>query len=325
MKHEAEWISAPICSSVIKIMPFGDSPQVVGLGQCSLDILGKLNRYPELDQKAELTSLLLQGGGPVATALVTLARLGVATAMVGATGDDEIGRQIRQGLNEEKIDCTHLLIQPGTSSQVAFIAVDACGRRNVFWHRGSAAPKIPQPLQLFLPDTVRILHLDGLHPDVAVAAAKLARSRQVTTILDGGTLRPGMEQLLPLIDHLVVSEKFARQFSPHPDPDVILRSLAVFGAQAVTITFGNSGSRSIDSDGRIICQAAYEMNAVDTTGCGDVFHGGYIYGLLQDWPLSRTLDFAAACAALKTRAVGGRTAIPVLREVMNFLQQQVAR
>lgn len=305
-------------------MPFGNAPQVVGLGQCSLDILGRMNCYPELDQKVELTSLLLQGGGPVATALVTLARLGIETAMVGATGDDQFGRQIRQELSEEKIDCTHLLMHPGTSSQVAFIAVDASGHRNIFWHRGTASPEIPRPLEMFLPASVQLLHLDGLHPELATVAAKLARDRQVTTMLDGGTLRPGMETLLPLIDHLVVSEKFARQFSPHPDPDVILRHLAAYGAQAVTITFGSSGSRSIDSEGRIFCQAAYAMDVVDTTGCGDVFHGGYIYGLLQKWPLPRILDFAAACAALKTRAVGGRTAIPGLREVIAFLQQRVA-
>jgi sulfofructose kinase len=305
-------------------MPFGDSPQVVGLGQCSLDILGRMNCYPELDQKVELTSLLMQGGGPVATALVTLARLGIETAMVGATGDDQFGQQIRKELSEEKIDCTHLLVQPGTSSQVAFIAVDARGHRNIFWHRGTASPEIPQSLERFLPASVRLLHLDGLHPEVAVAAAKLARNRQVTTMLDGGTLRPGMEPLLPLIDHLVVSEKFARQFSSDSDPDVILRRLAAYGAQAVTITFGSLGSRSIDSEGRIFCQKAYAMDVLDTTGCGDVFHGGYIYGLLQKWPLPRILEFAAACAALKTRAVGGRTAIPGLQEVMTFLQQRVA-
>ena len=84
------------------------NPQVVGLGQCCLDILGQSDCYPELDQKAELSSLLVQGGGPVATALVTLARLNVSVAMVGAVGDDEFGRQIREGLEDERVDCSFL-------------------------------------------------------------------------------------------------------------------------------------------------------------------------------------------------------------------------
>lgn len=295
------------------------SSRVVGVGQCSLDILGHVGRYPELDQKAELNSLLIQGGGPVATALVTLARLGVSVAMVGATGDDEFGQQIRRGLEMENVDCTRLVHLPGGASQVAFIAVDDAGHRNIFWHRGAASLTRPETLTDVLPGGVRIVHLDGLHLDVAVAVAELAREHEVTTVLDAGTLRPGMERLLPLIDHLVVSAGFARQIDP-ADDQAALRQLASYGAQAVTITCGQFGSLSMGADGRMFRQAAFAVKVVDTTGCGDVFHGGYIYGLLQEWPLPQIVRFAAACAALKTRALGGRTAIPRLPEVLDFLQ-----
>lgn len=294
-------------------------PQVVGVGQCSLDFLGTLERYPEVDDKAELSTLSMQGGGPVATALVTLARLGVPVAMVGAVGDDRFGRQIRRGLLAEKVDCSHLARVPDSTSQVAFVAVDAAGHRNIFWHRGPAIPRLPASLDGFLSGSVRILHLDGLHLDVAIASAELARDRQITTVLDGGTLRPGMSRLLPLIDHLVVSSKFAEAVQPG-DPTAALRHLSAWGAQAVTITNGPSGSLSMAADGEIFHQPAFAVKAVDTTGCGDVFHGGYLFGLLQGWSLARTVRFAAACAALKTRALGGRTAIPCLTEVQTFLE-----
>ncbi len=294
-------------------------PKVVGLGQCSLDILGQVDCYPELDQKVELSSLLIQGGGPVATALVTLARLGISVAMVGATGDDEFGRKIRRSLEMENVDCTRLVHQPGSTSQIAFIAVDEDGHRNIFWHRGTAIPTSAALMTDFLPEHVRILHLDGLHSDTAVAAAELARARNVVTVLDAGTFRHGTARLLPLIDHLVVSARFARQI--HPDDDeAALHRLADYGARSVTITCGKSGSLSMGVDGRIFRQPAFKVDAVDTTGCGDVFHGGYIYGLLQEWPQPQTVRFAAACAALKTRALGGRTAIPSLPEVQAFLQ-----
>ena len=297
------------------------NPLVIGLGQCSLDILGQVDSYPALDEKAELTSLLVQGGGPVATALVTLSRLGVPVAMIGAVGDDDFGTQIRDGLVHEKVDCTHLAQSTQSASQVAFVAVDDKEHRNIFWHRGTALPILPEQLLNLLADSVRVLHLDGLHLDSSITAAKMARQQKVTTVLDAGTLRPGVEELLPLIDHLVVSEKFARQFLGYDDPASAISGLSRHGAAAVTVTLGRSGSLSMDAGGQLVRQSAFAVDTVDTTGCGDVFHGGYIYGLLKDWSLARTIRFAAACAALKTRALGGRTAIPELREVESFLQR----
>lgn len=290
------------------------------MGQCSLDILGALDQYPDLDQKAELSSLLIQGGGPVATAMVTLARLGVATSFVGAVGDDDFGTKIRDGLLEEDVDCTGLVTMPGSSTQVAFIAVDDDGHRNIFWHRGSATPAVSDTFDVMLSSTVRFLHLDGLHLDAAIAAAGLARRKKVSTVLDAGTLRPGAEKLLPLIDHLVVSEKFALQVIGRNDPQTALKELSGYGAQAVTITLGVNGSATLTAEGESFLQPAFKIDTVDTTGCGDVFHGGYIYGLLQNWSLRKTLRFAAACAALKTRALGGRTAIPRLPEVNELLK-----
>ena len=296
-----------------------EAPQVVGLGQCSLDILGQIDQYPELDQKAELNSLLMQGGGPVATALVTLVRLGVPVAFIGAVGDDEYGEKIAAGLREENVDCRFLRKVSESNSQVAFISVDGEGHRNIFWHRGSAVPTLPQDFSALMKSGVKVHHLDGLHLEVALSAAKIARDSKVTTVLDAGTLRPGLEKLLPLIDHLVVAEKFACQYIGRHDPEAALDELSRLGGKAVTVTLGTKGSVTLDEDGEFFHQPAFDVKAVDTTGCGDVFHGGYIYGLLQDWPLKETVRFASACAALKTRALGGRTAIPHLSEVEEFL------
>ena len=294
--------------------------EVVGLGQCSLDMLGLVPRYPEADSKAELAATLIQGGGPVATALVTLARLGVRTAFLGRVGDDRYGAEIRDGLLAEGVDCSGLLAERGRSSQFAFIAVEAgSARRAIFWSRGSARPLDPAEVRAGLPRHCRVLHLDGLHQEAALAAARLARERGIVTVLDGGTFRPGIERLLPLIDHLVVSEAFARRMPGGGTAPAALQQLLNYGARAATVTAGADGSRTLTRDGEAFHQPALPIAAVDTTGCGDVFHGGYIFGLLRGWDLRRTVRFAAACAALKTRALGGRTAIPSLMEVETFL------
>ncbi len=303
----------------------GQRAQVVGVGQCSLDLLGRVARYPAVDQKAELEEVLTQGGGPVATALVALARLGVTTAFFGRIGDDEHGHRIRGDLVDEGIDCRGLLTDPGATSQFAFIAVEAgSGHRNIFWTRGSARPLLADEIDAAAIASCRVLHLDGLQFEAAVAAAVIARRHGVVTVLDGGTLRPESERLLPLIDHLVVSERFARQLCPSDTP-VALARLLEYGATAATITFGAGGSHTLTRAGDSFHVPAFAVPVVDTTGCGDVFHGGYIYGLLQGWPLRKLVVFAAACAALKTRALGGRTAIPTLAEVESLLAGQGRR
>lgn len=292
---------------------------VVGLGQCSFDILGRLSEFPEIDQKKELDEYICQGGGPVATALVALSRLGVSVTFCGRIGDDDFGRQIHAGLLEENVDCCLLQVEIDALSQAAFIAVGDHGKRTIFWHRGTTGPLVASDAWPELICQARILHLDGMHPEASITAAKIARDNKVMTVLDGGSVREGSEELLPLIDHLVVSEKFADQICPDMAIADQLSALLAYGGGVATITTGSDGSWSQARECLPFHQPAFPVNAVDTTGCGDVFHGGYIYGLLQGWSLQVIVRFAAACAALKTLQLGGRTAIPNLDKINNML------
>lgn len=293
---------------------------VVGLGQCSLDILGSLEQYPPVDSKCDLDNVLIQGGGPVATALVTLARLDVPSTFLGCIGGDDFGRRISSGLEAEGVDCRHLQVDAGGSSQFSFVAVEQeRGRRTIFCHRGSCRPLTAYDLPTELIRSSHLLHLDGSQLSAALAATRLAKANGVITVLDGGSWRPGIEELLPLIDHLVVSARFAEHLLPGRPVREALPLLLAYGCQAATVTDGEGGSHTLTQDGKSFFQAAFAVKAVDTTGCGDVFHGGYLYGLLQNWPLCRTVQFSAACAAIKSTSLGGRTAIPTLLEVEAFL------
>lgn len=304
----------------------GVPPVVVGLGQCCWDILGQLDDWPQQDQKAEIFDPLEQGGGPVATALVTLARLGSSTAICGRVGDDRYGLAIRAGLDAEGVDTSGLLTDAGRSSQFAFIAVDRqTASRTIFWNRGSARSLTVDEFDPGVLRRCRVLHLDGLHLEAAVAAARLARQAGVTTVLDGGTYRPGLEALLPLIDHLVVSERFVLGLCGEVSPRKALQRLLEYGGDCAVVTYGHCGSYGCRQGGEMTHVPAFNVDAVDTTGCGDVFHGGYIHGLLQGWDLQKILYFASACAALKTRVPGGRTAIPFLPELESFLAAAALR
>lgn len=295
--------------------------QVVGLGQCSWDLLGRVAEYPPVDRKVDLLGLSEQGGGPVATALVTLARLGCDPLFFGSIGADETGRKIAASLQAAGVDISQLQVDPAGTSQLAFVVVEQSqGLRTIFCQRGERRPFAFTAASRAALQAASALLLDGTEPDAALEAAKLARSRRIPVLLDGGSLREKTLQLLPWCDHLVVSRQFAEQLSPAA-PGAVLDRLLQFGCQAAVITLGAEGCIGREQCGPLLTCPAFQVDVVDTTGCGDVFHGGYLYGLLSGLSLAERLRFASACAALKARRPGGRMGIPRLVEVELLLRE----
>ncbi|MBS1126230.1 MAG: carbohydrate kinase, PfkB family [Nitrospirae bacterium] len=295
---------------------------VTGLGQCSLDYLSLVDVYPQVDTKKEVLEWHEQGGGPVATALVALSRLGVSCRFYGMTGDDEAGGKIRQSLADEGLDVQGLVKRTESASQLAFIAVEkSTAKRTIFWRRPSG--KVLQPDELgedFLLGS-NFLLIDGLMMDASFAAVKKAKEMHVPVMLDAGSARPGILELARLCDYVVASEVFAEGLGWELMPESLLKEYVSLGVTALTVTHGEGGSITV-SDDRIIRMPAFTVEAVDTTGAGDVFHAGYIYGLLQEWDLERVVRFASALAAMKCLQMGGRKGIPCLADVMQFLRKQ---
>ena len=295
---------------------------VTGLGQCSLDYLSLVDLYPPGNTKQEVLEWHEQGGGPVATALVALSRLGISCCFHGITGDDEAGTKIRQSLIDEGIDIKGLLQRKDSFSQLAFIAVEKdTARRTIFWRRASGKALQPEELAEDFLCGSDLLLIDGLMMDVSFAALKKAREMKIPVLLDAGSARPGMYDLARRCDYIVASEVFAEGLGWKLDPQALLKEAEILGSRALTITQGEGGSITA-VDGRIISMPAFTVDAVDTTGAGDVFHGGYIFGLLHGWDLERIVRFASAAAAIECRHMGGRTGAPGLDEVIQFLQRQ---
>jgi ribokinase len=304
---------------------YGYMMKVVGLGQCSLDHLFVVDSYPEKDTKKELTEWLVSGGGPVATALVSLSRLGIECSFFGITGDDDSGDRIRESLRSENVEISGLMKRQNSSSQIAFIAVEkGSGKRTIFWKRPSAESLGPEELPSDFPGDAHLLLLDGLMKGASLYAAEKARSVNIPVMLDAGHVRDGMLQLVSLCDYVVGSEEFARELLGTEDPfspGKAIEAIHSYGVRTVTITLGDKGSITSSEDG-MFHTPAFTVCAVDTTGAGDVFHGGYIYGLLQNWNIRDITTFASAFAAIKCRKLGGRAGIPSLDEVRSFLQSQ---
>lgn len=295
--------------------------KVVGLGQASFDFLGRVSHYPEEDNKAELTDFATGCGGPAATALVTLSRLGVGTSFIGAVGGDFFGDEIIRFLKTEAVDVSFLNAIPGCTSQWAFIAVSAEGARTVFWHRGSAPPPEPSEIDLSPFTGAKVLHLDGLKIEASIEAARQARATGMTVVLDAGTFREKTPLLLPLVDILIASQRFAGPLVGAGAPETeAIKALSAFGASRIVITLGAGGSIGYDGK-RIISQPAFPVNAVDSTGAGDVYHGAYIRQFLEGSDMADCMKFASAAAALKCTVSGNRAGVPNLEQVLQLMQR----
>ncbi|MEJ2695966.1 MAG: PfkB family carbohydrate kinase [Candidatus Sulfobium sp.] len=295
---------------------------VTGLGQCSLDYLALVDAYPGVDTKKEVLEWHEQGGGPVATALVALSRLGIDCRFYGVTGDDPEGKEIRQSLVDEGVDVKGLKVRKNSSSQIAFIAVEeGSARRTVFWKRPSGKAVTTEEIGDDFFEGCDFLLLDGLMKEASLQAAKGARRRNIPVMLDAGSARPGLLEIAAHADYLVASGTFAKGSGWDLSPEFLAGMKNELGLSALTVTLGENGSITV-SDDAVDRVPAFAVHAVDTTGAGDVFHGGYIYGLLRGWTIRNTVTFASALAAMKCRKMGGREGIPGLDEVRAFLKQR---
>lgn len=301
---------------------------IVGLGLATIDIMTLVPRLPSRDEVFRARSILLQGGGPVATALVTAARLGATTAYLGPIAPSTWGALTRAGLESEGVDTGHAPDRASGEQAVSVILVDeATGQRSILYDSGELQELSPAEIPAGLIASARALHLDGVHLEAACHAAEVARQAGVVVSFDGGAgeLWAGVERLLPLVDLLIVARRFAEQHTGQADPlQAGPALLATYQPRQVVITDGARGCWYWDAAQRPaagqIHQPAFPIDVVDTTGAGDVFHGAYLYAFLQGWPARRCLAFAAATAALKCRVLGGRAGIPKVEETLKVLE-----
>jgi len=296
---------------------------VYGIGQCALDFLGIIESFPARNSKCEFTDLVVQGGGPVATALVALQRWGYNCAFSGIIGADEYGKQILDSISSEGVDISNVKVRENAGSQVAFaMAEPVTGNRTIFWRRPTGPGLTPEEIDTELLKNIRLFHTDGIFPEASVAACIKARESGVLVSIDAGSMRPGMLDLAKNCNYFIASETFAGTFAPKSSPRDTCFKLAEMGPEVVAVTLGDQGYIAL-ANGNLIHGQAYKMSTIDTTACGDLFHAGFVYGILQDWPVRECLDFASWAAAMVSRFLGGRKGIPDLSEIKNYRKKLI--
>jgi sulfofructose kinase len=284
-----------------------------------LDFLFEIDDYPPAGGKRDATALTVQGGGPVPNVLLGLQRLGHSTALITAVADDLAGRIGVEEIAREGVD-TRFIVRKTTGSSLmagGFVERDS-GRRTIVLYRNiHLKPRDVVTSKLPLP---RIVHLDGRDLEACIKLARWGRRVGATICFDIGSTRNDVSPILPLVDHLVVADAFALPFTGCRTVRKALLRLRDYCPGTVVVTEGTKGSLGCE-DGQFVRQPAYRVRNVDTTGAGDAFHTGYIYGLLHGYDLAERMRLGAAIAALKCTRPGARAGAPTLRQVKNFLKR----
>jgi len=291
---------------------------LVGVGLNATDTVIPLLEFPARGSKVEYRTANVLPGGQVATTVVACQSWGLKTRYVGKLGDDVAATLHREAFAHAGVEAQITTVSGGASAQ-SLILVDGGGERTVLCRRDERLILQPTDLKREWIENARALHVDGYDTAAATVAARWAREAGIPVIADLDELYPGVDDLLENIDYLIVSRDFPSRLMAEPDMEKALQQMQRrYGCLLTAATLGPDGVVAWDGK-EFHFNPAYRVPAVDTTGAGDIFHAGFIYGLLQGWPLDRQLDFACAAAALNCTAVGARGGIQSVEAIEDMM------
>jgi len=293
----------------------GTPVDVAGIGINATDTIIRLPQFPTPDSKMEVRSVDVTPGGQVASAIVACRRWGLSTRYVGKVGDDSAGRFQRREMEREGVEA-HWIEAPGAPSQSSIVLVDqTSGERTILWQRDSRIALRPEDLRREFILNSKCLLVDGHDTEASALAARWAHEESIPVVADFDNLYPGVEDLLRFVDFPVTSQKFPERVTGESN---LLKSLPrihrEFKCRLIGATLGAQGALAWDGERFLLC-AGLRVKVIDTTGAGDIFHGGFVFGLIRGWPIEEILKFSCAAAALNCTAVGARGRIAAPEEI----------
>lgn len=295
---------------------------VAGFGTNAVDFLIRVPEYPPFNSKVELVDYSQLPGGEIATAMVALRRLGLKTCYAGRFGDDFAGGFGIDSLAAETVNTTFAQVIPGALTQIAFIVIDEnSGERTVIWKRDAKLSYAAAEAPLAIVDSARVLHITPHDTEACIALARRAKEVGTIVSIDLDNKFPSLDDLLPLVDVLITSAEWPLRMFGIDDKREALRALRdKYGAAVVGITLGEEGSLILCGDAFIDTPGfPVPGGCKDTTGAGDSFRAGLLYGLVTGASIEESARMANGVAALKCRAIGARTSLPVLSELESLL------
>lgn len=296
---------------------------LAGIGMSVIDTLQVVEELPSAEGVTEVLEHKTQGGGPVPTAIVTAARLGARTAIIDRIGSDWRGELAAREYREAGVGTADLMLEPGKTTTFGTVLVRRRdGARHIVFSPGDFTPIRTDELPLATIRSAKILHLNGRHWPACIAAAWVARENGGEVSFDGGAnrFRESIRELLIHVDIHIAAREFAGRLAGSDDTGDQLAAMIGLGARIAGITDGVRGSWFATAEGEVFHQPAFEISPVmDTTGCGDVFHGAFLFAHSRGWTARESATFASAAAAINATALGGRGCLPALEQIRELI------
>ena len=293
---------------------------VVGIGAAVFDILMTVDAFPREDTKLRALETKFQCGGPCATALVAISKLGESASYMGTVGDDMYGTFVKAEMERYGVDTSCVKVNPGLTFHSVVLLNVSNSSRTCVWNRGEAAAPTVEDVDLDVLKQAKYLHLDGNQLDCAIFAAKKAHEMGVTVSMDAGGAYPNIEKLLPLVDVLIPSEEFSMKVTgcaTAGEAAAVLQER--YHPQILVITQGSKGG-FIWENGREVRYPVFPVKAIDSNGAGDTFHGAFVAARLKGMDVYEACRFASATSALKCTRFGAQQGIPGYEEVLEFMK-----
>ena len=256
--------------------------KVVGIGACVMDTLITVPNYPKEDTKLRALSSKAAGGGPTATGLVAVSKLGVSAGYIGVLAKDNGGSFLLEDFKKYGVDTALVEVKEGYRSftSTIWLAKDTATRTCVF-DKGDLPPLALDEEKERAIAEARILMIDGNEMDAAEAACKIAKQSDTKVLYDCGGLYQGVERLLRMTDVMIPSEEFALEYTGcETVEETAVKLYEMYHPEVVVITCGKEGG--IIYEGKVVEHyPAFLVDAVDTNGSGDVFHGAFAAAMVK--------------------------------------------
>jgi sulfofructose kinase len=295
---------------------------VLGLGSVTVDFVGTVGAWPGRGVKTMLDHFTICDGGLVGTALVAAARLGGRATFAGKLGRSEMAKRALDAFRRESVDTSFVIETQDAEPIIAIILIDRTGgQRNIFWTRQN----VQYPMPWELPDQdwfkrTRVLLIDFESGLAGIEAAKVARRHDIPVVIDVERDEPHVAEAMRVSSHIIVSEDFAGGYMGSSNVAGMLAALRSGPEQVVIVTRGEKGCVGSTGEGDFSLPA-FEVDVVDTTGCGDTFHGAFALALARGQAVVPAARFASAAAALCATQLGGRAGIPTAAQLEQFLSK----
>lgn len=297
--------------------------KIVGIGACVMDTLVTVPSFPKEDTKLRAISSKAAGGGPTATGLVAAQKLGEQTAYIGVLSNDNGGVFLQKDFEKYGVNTECVDVKSGYRSftSMIWLAKDTATRTCVF-DKGNLPPlELNQKQKQAIIDS-QILMVDGNEMDAAEEGCMVAKQNNTKVLYDCGGLYEGVERLLKLTDVMIPSEEFSLGHTGCDNvQDAAKKLYETYHPEVVVITCGKEGGIIYDGN-EIVKYPAFLVDAVDTNGSGDVFHGAFAAAMVKGYSYKNCCLFASATSAIKCTGIGARESVPDEATVHEFLKKR---